>query len=145
MTDREALDKAQNELDTSSYLAELSLNIGLRKVHQNRIAWLARVLRLARKALYIEENKKQPMSNEDRIQEMEAQAPQPLSIDELRQMIGLPVWVTHRDGSGGRWGIVNEYSGSLCADVASGRAYWFDDYIGTVAYRHRPLTQEAAP
>lgn len=86
-----------------------------------------------------------PKSNADRIQEMEDQAPQPLSIDELRQMIGQPVWVTHQDGSGGRWGIVNEYSGSLCADVESGQAYWFENYIGTVAYRQRPLVQEAAP
>jgi hypothetical protein len=70
MTDREALDKAQNELNTSGYLAELSLNIGLRKVHQHRIAWLARVLRLARKALYIEENQKQPKTNADRIRAM---------------------------------------------------------------------------
>lgn len=80
------------------------------------------------------------------LREMEERTtPKPLSIDDLRQMIGQPVWVTHRDGSGGRWGIVNEYSGSLCADVESGQAYWFDDYIGTVAYRHRPPTQEAAP
>ena len=86
-----------------------------------------------------------PQTNADRIQEMEDQAPQPLSIDELRQMIGQPVWVTHRDGSGGRWGIVNEYSGSLCADVESGQAYWFYDYIGTVAYRHRPITQGVVP
>lgn len=67
MTDREALSKAQNELDTSSYLAEVTLNKGLQKVHQNRIAWLARVLRLARKGLYIEENQKQPITIADRI------------------------------------------------------------------------------
>jgi hypothetical protein len=67
MTDREALSKAQNELDTSSYLAEVTLNKGLQKVHQNRSAWLARVLRLARKALYIEENQKQPITIADRI------------------------------------------------------------------------------
>lgn len=67
MTDREAIDKAQNELDTSSYLAELGLNIGLRTIHRRRIAWLARVLRLARKALYIEENQKQPITIADRI------------------------------------------------------------------------------
>lgn len=70
MTDREAIDKAQNELDTSSYLAELGLNIGLRTIHRRRIAWLARVLRLARKGLYIEENQKQPKTNGDRIRSM---------------------------------------------------------------------------
>ena len=67
MTDREALSKAQNELDTSSYLAEVTLNKGLQKVHQDRIAWLARVLRLARKVLYIEEKEKQPITIADRI------------------------------------------------------------------------------
>lgn len=58
MTDREALDKAQKELDVASCFEETSPYGGLKAVHRNKIAWLARVLRLARKALYIEENQK---------------------------------------------------------------------------------------
>lgn len=67
MTDREALDKAQKELDTASYFEETSPYEGLKAVHRNKIAWLVRVLRLARKALYIEENQKQPITIADRI------------------------------------------------------------------------------
>lgn len=62
----------------------------------------------------------------------------PLTLEELREMDGEPVWVTHKDGSGGRWGIVNIYPSGICADVCSRRAYWFADYIGTIAYRRRP-------
>ena len=66
----------------------------------------------------------------------------PLTLDELRGMIGNPVWVTHKDGSGGRWGIVNQYDIGLCADISAGTAYWFDDYCGTIAYRHKPEGSE---
>lgn len=62
----------------------------------------------------------------------------PLTIEQLREMDGEPVWVTHKDGSGGRWGIVNIYPLGICADVRSGQAYWFEDYIGTIAYRRKP-------
>ena len=63
----------------------------------------------------------------------------PLTLDELRQMDGEPVWVTHKDGSGGRWGIVNSYKGAgMCADLDSYTAYWFDDWCGTIAYRRKP-------
>ena len=66
-------------------------------------------------------------------------ANEPLTIDELREMDGEPVWVTHKDGSGGRWGIVNSYKGTgMCADLDSYTAYWFDDWCGTIAYRRKP-------
>lgn len=68
----------------------------------------------------------------------EAQPNEPLTLEELREMDGEPVWVTHKDGSGGRWGIVNIYPSGICADVRSGQAYWFADYIGTIAYRRPP-------
>lgn len=32
---------------------------------------------------------------------------EPLTLDELRQMDGEPVWVEFQDGSGGLWGIVH--------------------------------------
>ena len=69
---------------------------------------------------------------------------EPLTLGELRQMVGQPVYVTHRDGSGGRWGIVNLYAAGLCADVQSGMAYWFNDYTGTIAYRQKPEEDDHA-
>ena len=66
-----------------------------------------------------------------------------LTLDELRGMDGEPVWVTHKDGSGGRWGIVNSYKGTgMCADLDSYTAYWFDDWCGTIAYRRKPEGSE---
>lgn len=70
--------------------------------------------------------------------QQERENPKPLTLDELRGMVGQPVWVTHRDGSGGRWGIVNSSPFGLHANVCAGRAYWFDDFIGTIAYRRKP-------
>lgn len=66
------------------------------------------------------------------------QANDPLTLTELLKMEGEPVWVMHRDGSGGRWGIVNIYPSGICADVCAGLAYWFEDHIGTIAYRRKP-------
>ncbi len=68
----------------------------------------------------------------------ELEESEPLTLEELREMEGEPVWVTHKDGSGGRWGIVNIYPSGICADVCSRTAYWFEDFIGTMAYRHKP-------
>ena len=62
----------------------------------------------------------------------------PLTMTELLKMEGEPVWVTYKDGSGGRWGIVNIYPAGICADVCAGLAYWFEDHIGTIAYRRKP-------
>ena len=51
MTDREAIAKAQKERDMSLYLSETSPYPGIQAVHRNKFEWLARVLRLAQKAL----------------------------------------------------------------------------------------------
>ena len=70
-------------------------------------------------------------------------ANEPLTLEQLREMDGEPVWVTHKDGSGGRWGIVNSYKGTgMCADLDSYTAYWFDDWCGTIAYRRKPEGSE---
>ena len=79
MTDQEAIAKAQKELDYDNYFAETALHAGLRAVHRNRAEWICRVLRLARKALNIEENLKQPQTNADRIRAM--------SDEELMQFL----------------------------------------------------------
>ena len=62
----------------------------------------------------------------------------PLTLDELRQMDGEPVWVMHQDGSGARWGIVQDTEYGLCAVVDDDTAYWFTDVCGTIAYRSKP-------
>ena len=73
----------------------------------------------------------------------EMPANEPLTLEQLREMDGEPVWVTHKDGSGGRWGIVNSYKGTgMCADLDSYTAYWFDGWCGTIAYRRKPERSE---
>ena len=62
----------------------------------------------------------------------------PLTLDELKQMDGEPVWVMHQDGSGARWGIVQDTEYGLCAVVDDDTAYWFTDVCGTIAYRSKP-------
>ena len=62
----------------------------------------------------------------------------PLTLDELKQMDGEPVWVMHQDGSGDRWGIVQDTEYGLCAVVDDDTAYWFTDVCGTIAYRSKP-------
>ena len=66
----------------------------------------------------------------------------PLTLDELRQMDGEPVWVMHQDGSGARWGIVKDTEHGLCAVVDDDTAYWFTDVCGTIAYRTKPKEVE---
>ena len=51
MTEKEAIEKAQKEWNTSNYIAETTLYPGVRKVHENRCAWLLTLLNLARKAI----------------------------------------------------------------------------------------------
>ena len=70
MTDLEAIAKAQKELDISTYYEETSSYAGMRAMHRNRAEWLFRVLTLARKAIYIEENQKKQKTNADRIRAM---------------------------------------------------------------------------
>lgn len=70
----------------------------------------------------------------------------PLTLEELRQMDGEPVWVVTLDGTDEpRWGIVTsaEKHGTylLCAlnGVATADYADFDSYNDTwVAYRHKP-------
>lgn len=58
MTDQEAIARAQKELNTSSYIAETGSTAGLRTMHQNRVCWLLRVLRLAKIALREQEERR---------------------------------------------------------------------------------------
>ena len=62
----------------------------------------------------------------------------PLTLDELREMDGQPVWVTYHDGSGARWGIVSVSAVGICAVVADDVAYWVTDVCKNIVYRHKP-------
>ena len=62
----------------------------------------------------------------------------PLTLEELRERVGKPVWATHEDESGGRWGIVDVNKFGICANVDADSAYWFDDECKNIAYDHPP-------
>lgn len=61
----------------------------------------------------------------------------PLTLDELREMDGDPVWICDPDGSDGMWALVDlEYE--LCRTAKGGIAI-FDTYGKTwLAYRRKP-------
>ena len=95
------------------------------------------------KALTDALNRRAQPASEPKGAEIDPVINEPLTLDELRGMNGEPVWVTHKDGSGGRWGIVNSYKGTgMCADLDSYTAYWFGGWCGTIAYRHKPERSE---
>jgi hypothetical protein len=64
--------------------------------------------------------------------------PHPLSLEELRERDGKPVWTTYFDGSGGRWGIVDINDFGVCANVDCDTAYWFNDICKNIAYDSEP-------
>ena len=76
-------------------------------------------------------------------EKLERENPKPLTLEELKNMDGEPVWVMHFDGSGARWGIVKscDYGLGLCAvvddETACCGAYWFSEVVGTIAYRYK--------
>lgn len=51
MTNEEAIAKAEQELQTSDYIAECTVNPGLHKIHATRSTWLSIIVRLAKQAL----------------------------------------------------------------------------------------------
>ena len=65
---------------------------------------------------------------------------EPLTLDELRQMDGEPVWVEFQDGSGGCWGLVHitvfnhiVFANGLFCTV--GKPYYGKTWL---AYRQKP-------
>ena len=79
--------------------------------------------------------------NADRVYEgiatEEAPPNDPLTLEELREMDGEPVWICDPDGSDGMWALVDlEYE--LCRTAKGGIAI-FDTYGKTwLAYRRKP-------
>lgn len=66
--------------------------------------------------------------------------PEPLTMDELRGMVGEPVWVTCMDGSNGAWGIVNVFDDVVCVIAADLLNYPFYDHKeDPIAYRTKPV------
>lgn len=70
--------------------------------------------------------------------QQERENPKPLTLEELKERVGKPVWVTHKDGSGARWGIVDVNVYGVCANVDADTAYWFDGFSQNIAYDHEP-------
>ena len=127
MTDQEAIDKAQRELDLSVYLAEVGSNAGMISIHRNRSAWLAPVLRLARIALREQE---------------ERENPKPLTIEELKQVDICPVYVVPLDHDYRHYGGWCVFYGGPATAAIPGVDHWdweLVDYGETwIAYRHKP-------
>ena len=78
MTREEAIKKANDKLGSIIYLSECSANPGLRKVYGNMAEWLSKIVHLAEIGLKTR---------------LEAEQNEPLTLDELREMLGRWVWV----------------------------------------------------
>ena len=51
LTDKEALEKANDELREAIWLSECGKNAGIRKINENKCAWLSIIIYLAKQAL----------------------------------------------------------------------------------------------
>lgn len=82
----------------------------------------------------------QEMSPEDALHLLKlakAEENPPLTIDQLREMDGEPVWICDPDGSDGMWALV-DLECELCRTAKGGIAI-FDTYGKTwLAYRRKP-------
>lgn len=69
------------------------------------------------------------------------ESPEALTLEQLKSMIGDPVWTTHHDGSGGKWGIV-QYDSTLglSAVVSCDEERWFEMKAAEkpLAYARKP-------
>jgi len=74
---------------------------------------------------------------DDKAVQMPLPSNPPLTLDELREMSGEPVWVTYGDG----WKIcygLTDYRGYLCMETGGGSCICMDHYgKGWWAYRHK--------
>lgn len=61
----------------------------------------------------------------------------PLTVDELREMDGMPVWVCEPNGENGVWGLVDlEYQ--MIRLHGGGLAVWENNDKSWLAYRRKP-------
>lgn len=84
MTNYEAIEKAKQELSLSRYLAEISRNAGLRSIHERRCSWLSKVVALAERTL---------KQDEAAATSFGSGKFDPLTIDELRNINGEPIYI----------------------------------------------------
>ena len=74
----------------------------------------------------------------------ETEKNEPLTLDELRQMDGEPVWLETGEVSideqiVGRWDIIHSVSDTYMVLMGGGNGFRLDNYGKTwIAYRHRP-------
>ncbi|QIB68250.1 hypothetical protein Ami103574_02500 [Aminipila butyrica] len=69
--------------------------------------------------------------------------PRPLTLEQLKERIGKPVWITDRHGKGGIWAIVVSQEEHQLVKSAYGTVRYFSDYgLHWLAYDHEP--KEAA-
>lgn len=94
MTDAEAIEKAQKELSIASYNAETSMYAGIRSINQNKVAWLVRVLRLARKALWYQEEQEKRKQQVSRKKPTMCDKIRAMSDDELTDAIYKLIYAT---------------------------------------------------
>lgn len=125
MTREEAIKKANDKLGSVIYLSECSANPGLRKVYGNMAEWLSRVVHLAEIGLKAQQ---------------EAEKNEPLTLDELREMDGEPVYIVfpgHEKCCPGRWEIL-ERAGKWGWNGIHGE-YFESNYESMwLAYLHKP-------
>lgn len=81
MTEQEviSLEVAKQELSTSDYLAKINHSPDIRAIHTKRCSWLSQLILLAEYGLSCKEH--------------EASAIAPMTIEELRNMRGEPVYI----------------------------------------------------
>jgi len=76
--------------------------------------------------------------NSPRVCPLRTHENQLLTVEQLRQMDGEPVYSTCFDGSGGAWGIVHNTENGVCADIDDQTAHWFDCPKPCIAYARKP-------
>jgi len=69
--------------------------------------------------------------------QIEAEKNDPLTLDELQEMDGKPVWVTCWDGSGGHWAIVHTDFLGVRADDGD-TSFWLEKPQNNLAYSRKP-------
>lgn len=128
MTNEEALEKAKSQLSQASYKGECLNNRGLATAYNNKAEWLSKLIYCAELGITALR------------EQAERDNPQPLTLDELREMDGEPVWITSENGTGGTWALIRTGKHDvLFACCAYGTSRWAIEYCKTwLAYRHKP-------
>lgn len=72
-----------------------------------------------------------------------APANPPLTLEQLREMDGEPVWMTDKGGNCGIWALVTVHENAFVATAAYGTIRHYSDYGKTwLAYAHKPEQED---